>query len=63
MDSRLLTVRQLAEQFNCSPDFIYSLTYARKIPFVKIGRAIRFDPRKIDRWLDENSVGGDGWGR
>jgi excisionase family DNA binding protein len=28
----------------------------RKIPFVKIGRLVRFDPAEIDTWIKERKV-------
>jgi len=27
----------------------------KKIPFVKIGRSVRFDPVTIQRWLEDNT--------
>ncbi|MDP9389655.1 MAG: helix-turn-helix domain-containing protein [Actinomycetota bacterium] len=29
----------------------------RRIPFVRVGRFIRFDPSAIGRWLEEQATG------
>ncbi len=63
MERRLLCVAELAEYLAVSKDFVYSLTYRKQIPFVKIGRAVRFNKAAIDRWLEKSSVEADGWGR
>jgi excisionase family DNA binding protein len=55
MDKQLLTVKQVSELINIAPLTIYKLTYERKIPFVKIGRIVRFDKDKILSWLNSNS--------
>ncbi|MHB1680962.1 MAG: helix-turn-helix domain-containing protein [bacterium] len=55
MNKQLLTVKQVSELINIAPLTIYKLTYGRKIPFVKIGRIVRFDKDKILTWLNSNS--------
>ena len=59
---KLLSVSELSGLLNCSSDFIYGLTYRREIPFIRLGRAIRFDPLKISRWIEERSQQAGGWG-
>ncbi len=55
MDKQLLTVKQVSELINIAPLTIYKLVYAKKIPFIKIGRITRFDKDKILSWLNSNS--------
>ena len=56
MNKRLVTVRELAEYIGISQDTIYSHVSQRRIPFVKIGRLLKFDLKAIDEWITQNSV-------
>jgi excisionase family DNA binding protein len=47
----LLTVPQLAERLGVRPRFIYRLVDERRIPFIHVGRYLRFDPADVDEYL------------
>lgn len=55
---KLLTVEELAEQLNVPLSWVYTRTRLKQIPFVKLGRYVRFDPEKINEWKKkrENNV-------
>jgi excisionase family DNA binding protein len=55
-DKILLDVRELSELTGLSPYTLYSWINQRKIPYVKVGRLVRFEPKKIEKWIEENSV-------
>ena len=48
---RLITVEELAKYLNLNPHTIYMWVEQRKIPFIKIGRMVRFDLIEIEEWL------------
>lgn len=48
---KLLTIAETAELLQMSTSWIYKQTCARSIPFVKIGRSVRFDPARLREWL------------
>lgn len=48
---RLITVEELAKYLNLNPHTIYIWVEQRKIPFIKIGRMVRFDLLEIEAWL------------
>jgi len=50
-----LTINELASQLKVSKWWLYRLASEGKIPAMRLGRAIRFDEGKIERWLDEKS--------
>jgi len=50
---KLLTINQLSELLQVKKNTIYSWTFTRKIPFVKINGALRFKEKVISRWIDE----------
>lgn len=51
---RLLDIDGVAEELNTSVRHIRRLVHERRIPVVRMGRLIRFDPADIEAWLDEH---------
>jgi excisionase family DNA binding protein len=61
---QLLTIEQLAERLGVSIRHIRRLIAERRVPYLKVGWFIRFDPAEIAAWLDgarhpERSTAGD----
>jgi excisionase family DNA binding protein len=52
----LIDVPTLAERLGIQIRFVRKLVDQRRIPFVRIGRLIRFDPEEVDAWLASNRV-------
>jgi len=57
-NTRLLTNAEAAHRLGLKPD---SLTVMRArgtlpIPYHKVGRLIRYDPRDLDAWLEQQRV-------
>ena len=57
---RFSTVKELADKLAVTPMTIYRLVGQGKLPAVKIGRAIRFDPDAVAAFLAAVRVGRDG---
>ncbi len=55
---KLLTMDELAERLGVTPRHIRRLVAERRVPFLRVGRFIRFDPAKIATWLDSERVPG-----
>lgn len=51
---RLLDIDAVAELLSTSVRHIRRLVQERRIPVVRVGRLIRFDPVDINAWLDEH---------
>jgi len=47
-----LSVEELAALFKLAEQTIRKWVLLRKIPFVKIGKAVRFRPSEIERWVN-----------
>jgi excisionase family DNA binding protein len=54
MQSRLFTVQEAARYLAVSASTLYGWVWQRRISFVKVGRALRFDVRDLERFIDEN---------
>jgi excisionase family DNA binding protein len=52
-DLRLIAVPALAERLGVTERFIRRLVAEDRVPFLKIGKFVRFDPREIEEWVDE----------
>jgi excisionase family DNA binding protein len=49
---QLLTIDELAERLGVSIRRIRRLIAERRVPYLKVGWFIRFDPAEITAWLD-----------
>ena len=56
MTRQLLNIKEVADYTGLAPDTLYTMVSKRQIPYVKLGRLLKFDPRAIDAWITENSV-------
>ncbi|MGO8873191.1 MAG: helix-turn-helix domain-containing protein [Acidimicrobiales bacterium] len=57
---RFLDVEGLAGWLGVEVVFVRRLVAERRIPFVKIGRFVRFDPEEIAAWIDGQRVPTEG---
>jgi excisionase family DNA binding protein len=52
----LMTIDQLVERLGTSTRHIRRLIAERRIPYLKVGKLVRFDPDEINQWLDDSRV-------
>jgi excisionase family DNA binding protein len=52
----LIGIDELSLRLNIAKGTLYNWVYLRRIPFVKLGRAFRFDPTEIERVLQASST-------
>ena len=55
----LLTVNEVAEKLKISPHTVRYWVQERKVPFMKIGKRLRFDPQELAQWLETKRVNPD----
>jgi excisionase family DNA binding protein len=52
----LLCIDELAGILKVTEQSIRKWIFKRQIPFVKIGKVIRFRPSRIDTWIDSGAM-------
>jgi excisionase family DNA binding protein len=56
LGSDLIQIHEVAEVLCVTPRHIQRLVAERRIPYVKIGRFVRFDRAELSVWLDQQRV-------
>ena len=49
---RLLSIGQLSQQLGVSVKTLYGWVCLRQIPYVKMGRLVKFDALDIEKWIE-----------
>ena len=52
----LLTIQQAAYVTGIAVPTLYKWVSHRKIPYIKLGRLVKFDPGKLDEWIKQQTV-------
>lgn len=53
---RLLNVEEAARYLGLEVDTIYKKARLRELPSVKVGRALRFDVVKLNRYIEQQTI-------
>jgi excisionase family DNA binding protein len=55
MEKRLFNITDASEYLGIPKGCLYKFVWQRRLPFVvKIGKSLRFDKVKMDRWIEEH---------
>lgn len=50
--AHLLTIAEVAETLGVNIRHVRRLVYERRIPYIKWGHLLRFDPKDLTQWID-----------
>ena len=50
---RLVAIAEVAEALDVDVRHIRRLVHERRIPFIKWGHLLRFDPAEVQAWIDQ----------
>ena len=53
---RLLNVREAAQYLGLEVDTVYRMARLREVPCVKVGRALRFDLKALERFVEQHTI-------
>ena len=51
---RLMTAKQVSELIEVKPATVYQWVHVGLIPYVKLGKCVRFKKDELFRWIDKN---------
>jgi excisionase family DNA binding protein len=54
--ARLIDINELADRFGVRVRYIRRLVAERRIPYIKLGHLVRFDPAEVEAWIDRARV-------
>lgn len=53
---RLIGIKDAADYTGLSVHTVYTMVSQRRIPFVKVGRLVKFDLQLLDGWIKQHTV-------
>jgi excisionase family DNA binding protein len=56
MGKRLVGIKEAAEYLDISVNTLYTWVSQKRIPYVKMGRLVKFDLETLDRFISSNAV-------
>lgn len=51
---RLMTAKEVSELIEVRPSTVYQWVHVGLIPYVKLGKCVRFRKDELFRWIDKN---------
>jgi excisionase family DNA binding protein len=55
-DTGLIDIASVGDRLGVSVRYVRRLVAERRIPYVKVGHLLRFDPAEVDEWIDRARV-------
>jgi excisionase family DNA binding protein len=56
MEKKFVGIEELSSYLGIVKGTLYGWVYLRKIPYIKIGRLVKFDLQEIEQWLKSRKV-------
>ncbi len=56
IEKRYLGIKDCAQYLGLKENTLYTWVHMRRIPYVKMGRLVKFDIKKLDEWIKEREV-------
>ncbi|MBN3038476.1 MAG: helix-turn-helix domain-containing protein [Candidatus Omnitrophica bacterium] len=56
MEKRFLGIKEMAEYLGLTVGTMYVWVCQKKIPYLKVGKLVKFDLKEIENWLKERRV-------
>ena len=54
--TKLLSPQELSEVLSISIETVYAWTSQKRIPYIKMGRLVRFNADEVNKWLERQRV-------
>jgi excisionase family DNA binding protein len=56
IENQLWSIERLAQYLDVPEATIRDWVYKRRVPFVKVGRHVRFKPSDVDEWIEQGGI-------
>jgi len=56
IERRLLSIQEAAQYTGLSVHTLYTMVSQKRIPYVKVGRLVKFDRESLDKWIKHQTV-------
>ena len=53
---RLISIQEASDYTSLAVNTLYKMVNQRRIPYVKVGRLVKFDLAQLDTWIKEQTV-------
>jgi len=54
--TKLLSPQELSDVLSVSIETVYAWTSQKRIPYIKMGRLVRFNADEVNKWLERQRV-------
>lgn len=54
-NDKLLNINELSQYLGIKKSTVYAWIHGKRIEYIKVGRLVKFDKRKIDAWLERHT--------
>ena len=54
--TKLLSPQELSDVLSISIETVYAWTSQKRIPYIKMGRLVRFNMDEVNKWLERQKV-------
>lgn len=56
IEKRFIGIKELSEYIGVPVGTIYSWTHMRKIPYLKLGKSVKFDLQELEVWFKKRRI-------
>lgn len=56
MTEKMLGIKEAAEELGVSIHTLYTWVYQKKIPYIKLGKLVKFRPTALERFIEKHEV-------
>lgn len=54
--NHLIDIAEVSQQLGVRAKTVYSWVHTRQIPFIKVGRLVKFQQKDIEAWIEKRKV-------
>ena len=55
-EKRFIGIKECSEYLGIPKGTLYSWTFSRKIPYIKMGRLVKFDLKELENWIKDRKI-------